>query len=101
MKSAKFSLTVPVERYSDPGFFEAYFEDLIQSGYTVGEAISDIVQFQIFQYHMDRFFPQYEERSVCYMGDDVFEVEVDLVTGLSKEERMEWLEKLKNISNKA
>lgn len=101
MKSAKFTLTVPVENYSDPGFLEAYFQDLIQSGSTIGEALAEIVQFQIFEYHMDQSFPQYGDRSITYMGDDVFEVQADLVTGLSKKESMEWLEKIKNISTEA
>lgn len=67
MKYTKFSLTVPVERHSDPGFLEEYFEHLIQSGFTIREALSDIVQFQIFEYHMERFYPEYGDRNITYM----------------------------------
>jgi hypothetical protein len=101
MKSAKFTLTVPVENYSDPSFLELYFQDLIESGSTIGEAIAEIVQFQIFEYHMDQFFSQYGDRTVSYMGDNLFEVEADLVTGLSKEERMDWLKKIEKIRTEA
>jgi hypothetical protein len=101
MKSTKFTLTVPVENYSDPSFIELYFQDLIESGSTIGEAIAEIVQFQIFEYHMDQFFSQYGDRTVSYMGDNVFEVEADLVTGLSKEERMDWLKKIEKIHTEA